>query len=193
MKLPTKLATCLLMLLSFSFSSAANAAFPQDFSDVVFIEAPFVKGWPETSQLDVSIGGGLINMPYDKRTVWPPVRPNSLGGAEVNANAWGFIKLNGVWHAGTWEYLRPGQFVKKTKAYGGCCHFRPPINNFNTVNGEIYGFMIAGVTRDTSGGINVEERTNVVLYRWGVGVVAFEPEAAASATVTPVLDILLSN
>ncbi|RBP49209.1 hypothetical protein [Arenicella xantha] len=173
MKLTISLALVLTACLL--FTNSTKAAFPQDFSDVVFIEAPYVKDWPIGSRLNVDISGGNINLRYDRANSWPAVRPNSLGGAAVNANAWGFVKLGGVWHAGTWEYLRPGQITKKTTAFGGCCHFRSPINNFNKVNGEIYGFMVAGVTRDTSGGINVAQRTNVELYRWGSGVVPYDP------------------
>lgn len=175
-------------------SKVANANFPNDLRDVVFIEAPSVKNWPVTSQLNVGVAGDTIFMPYDKANVWPSVRPRSLNGAEVNANAWGIINLGGVWHAGTWEHLRPGQTTKLVKAFGGCCHFRSPINNFNLVNGRDYGIFIAGVTRDTSDGINVAQRTNYVVYRWGQGPVFSEGDSA-SAPVPPVLAIqlLLSN
>ena len=42
------------------------AAFPNDLSDVVFIESTFVKEWPVGSTLTVSVAGGNIFMPYDK-------------------------------------------------------------------------------------------------------------------------------
>ena len=199
MKLPLLLAITLIACLP--FVNAAKAAFPQDFSDVVFIEAPYVKDWPVGSQMNVDISGGKINLRYDKFNSWPSVFPRSLGGNAVNANAWGFVKVGGIWHAGTWEYLRPGTFQKDEKAFGGCCHFRSPINNFRKVNGEIYGFMVTGVVRDTSGGINVSQRTNVVLYRWGVGVEAFdasnptvtEPEEAPKVITAPSIDLLLTG
>lgn len=197
MKLSTLLAAAFIACLS--ISSTAKAAFPQDFSDVVFIESPSVKDWPVTSRLNVTIGGGYINMPYDKTNVWP--RSSRLGGCCV-ASAWGFVKVGGIWHAGTWEYLRPGQITKKASAFGGCCHFRSPINNFNKVNGEIYGFMVTGVARDNLNGNNVRERTNVVLYRWGSGVVPFEegtpggggtPEEEKVPNVGPAIDLLLTD
>lgn len=178
------------------------AGFPNDLSDVVFIEAPYVKSWPVGSQLNVAVSGGTIFMPYDKANSWPSVRPSSLNGAAVNANAWGIINLGGVWHAGTWEYLRPGQTTKLVKAFGGCCHFRSPINNFNLVNGRDYGIFIAGVTRDTSGGINVAQRTNYVVYRWGQGTVfsetpgrsAPEPEPEDPPVIpAPAINLLLDD
>lgn len=164
MKLRTKLALALFAF--FSIAQAANAGFPDDLSDVVFIESPSVKSWPATARLNVSVGGGNITLNYDKKGVWP--RSARLGGCCV-ASAWGVVKVGGVWHAGTWEYLRPQQTVKKVKAFGGCCHFRGPIGNFRPVNGEIYGLMVSGVARDSLKQNNVRERSNVAIFKWGVG------------------------
>lgn len=150
------------------------AAFPDDLSDVVFVEAPFVKNWPATGTMTVSVSGGNIFMPYSKANVWRSVFPRSLENNAVNANAWGIVQINGVWHAGTWEYLRPGTFIKEVKAFGGCCHFKPPISNFTLVNGRDYGIFLSGVVRDPSGGINAQERTNYVVYRWGQGTIYTE-------------------
>ena len=177
-------------------SKSAFAAFPYDLSDVVFIEAPYVKEWPVGAGLDLSFGGGNIYMPYGGAGSWPSVRPSSLGGAAVNANAWGIVKVGGIWHAGTWEYFRPGQTTKKQKAFGGCCHFRPPINNFNLVNGENYAIFISGVVRDTSGGINIQQRTNYSLFKWGTGVIYVEGSGGApggGVVPAPAIDILLDE
>ena len=81
------------------------AAFPDDLSDVVFTEAAQVKNWPVTTNMNLSIGGGFINMPFSATNTWPSV---TLFGIVVNANSWGIVKENGVWKAGTWDYLRPG-------------------------------------------------------------------------------------
>jgi len=193
MKLSPQLAFSLFALLFMSYS--ANAGFPDDLSDVVFIESPAVKDWPITTQLSVSASGGNITLDYDKKNVWP--RSSRLGGCCV-ANAWGVIKVGGVWHAGTWEYLRQGQTVKKATAFGGCCHFRSPIGNFNRVNGEIYGFMVSGVARDNLNQNNIQERSNVVVFRWGVGAIGtvdtIGNETSSSASAAgPAIDLLLND
>ena len=155
------------------FSNNVFAAFPQDFSDVVWIE-PNIGGWPVTSQLSVSVNGGTINVPHSKRNAWP-ISCRFAARENVNANMWGFVKLGETWHAGTWEYLRRGSTTRSTSTYGGRGHFRSPIGTFRPRNGEIYGFMVSGVARDSLRCNNVRERSNVVLWRWGVGEVPIEP------------------
>ena len=64
------------------------------------------------------------------------------------------------------------------------------------MNGEIYGFMVSGVARDNLNGNNVRERTNVVLYRWGSGVVPFDestPEEEEKPNPSPAINLLLSD
>ena len=177
----------------------ALAAFPDDFSDVVWIE-PDISSWPVTSTLDVSINGGTINVPHTKKDTWPITNCRFSASERVNANMWGFVKLGGVWHAGTWEYLRAGVTTRKTSTYGGAGHFRPPIGTFRPINGEVYGFMVAGISRDALNCVNVAERSNVVLYRWGEGVVSStsgggstpEPEPEPPV-VAPQNSLLLGN
>lgn len=176
------------------FSQAAFAAFPQDFSDVTWI-GPNIGGWPVTSTLRASVNGGTITVDHTKKNSWP-ISTKFASWQRVNASCWGFVKKDGRWYAGTWEYLRKGVSTRKTSTYGGAGHFRPPIGTFRPQNGEIYGFMIAGVSRDTLSGNNVRERTNVVLWRWGVGgvpiIIEPEPEPVPDTpVVTPAIDLLM--
>jgi hypothetical protein len=189
----TTLRKIILVTVFLAIPKAVFAAFPQDFSDVVWIE-PNISGWPVTSTLDVTVNGGTINVPHTKKDSWP-ISCRFSTADRVNASLWGFVKLNGVWHAGTWEYLRVGVTTRKTSTYGGSGHFRPPIGTFRPVNGEIYGFMVAGVSRDNLRCNNVAERSNVVLWRWGVGPVDFETgnptvEEPDPTVMGPILDLL---
>ena len=181
------LSKVLIVLIFSSMTRLAMAAFPQDFSDVVWV-GPDISSWEVTSTLEVSINGGTINLPHTKRDSWPITNCRFPASERVNASVWGFVKLNGVWHAGTFEYLRAGGTTRKTSTFGGPGYFRPPINTFRPINGELYGFMIAGISRDSLNCVNVDERTNVVLYRWGEGPVDFdaaEPEPEAAPIVAP--------
>jgi len=172
----------------------AHAAFPLDFEDVVWIE-PNVSSWAETSVLDItSIDGSLIRMPHSKTNSWP-ISCRLGSSNRLNANVWGFVQINGVWHAGTWEYLRVGFTSRKTKAFGGAGHFRPPIGTFSPRNGELYGFMVAGISRDSLACNNVRERSNVVMWRWGEGKVPLSEfeETPVSSSSSPIIDLILNE
>jgi len=177
----------LLIISIFFFNHSASAGFLED-CDVVWI-GPDISEWPETSELTASVAGSVINLDHEKKNIWP-ISSRFSASERVNASAWGFVKLNDVWHAGTWEYLRAGQTRKSTPTYGGRGHFRPPIGTFRPRNGEIYGFMVAGVSRDTLSGNNVRERTNVVLWKWGVGVVPLREAECGGPPIGPILDLL---
>ena len=60
-----------------------------DLDSVVWLDQN-ISGWDETASMSASVGGGAVNMPYDKARVWPGT---SAGGATVNANAWVFVNM----------------------------------------------------------------------------------------------------
>ena len=187
----------LLIIVSIAlFSNNVFAAFPQDFSDVLWL-GPNVGVWPQTSNLDASVNGGTINVPHSKRNTWP-ISSRFAASQRVNASMWGFVKVGTRWYAGTWEFLRKGSTTRSTSAFGGAGHFRPPIGTFRPRNGEIYGFMVSCVARDDLRGNNCRERSNVVLWRWGVGevpigpIVPPEPEPTP-ANMAPILDLLIQD
>lgn len=141
--------------------TASAGSVPSDLSGVVFLHAN-VAGWPVTSSLNgVSVSGGNINLPYDKANVWPGVNHS---GANVNANPWVIVFVDGVWYAATFEWFRVGQTSKPVSTVSGSHIKKAPLSNFVPVSGETYGFMVSGLARDSTR--NVEERTNVRMYRW---------------------------
>ena len=144
------------------------SAFPDDLSDVVFTEAAQVKNWPVTTNMNLSIGGGFINMPFSATNTWPRV---TIFGTSVNANAWGIVKENGVWKAGTWEWMRPGGTSKPLEKFR-TGHFLY-IRTVPLKAGDLYGFFVSGTAR---AGLtnNIPQRSNYVVYEWGKGVVFVE-------------------
>ena len=121
-----------------------------------------VSGWAQTANLSsVNVNGGSITLNYDKANSWPG---RNAGGANVNANPWIFVYLDGRWYAGTWEWLRTGQTTKSTRAVNGDHIKKAPLNNFVPRSGEVYGFMVSGLARDSTR--NVQERSNIVMVRW---------------------------
>ncbi len=119
-----------------------------------------VSGWPVTTTLNARIRGGSIILEYDKARVWPAV----TGENDVNANPWIFVQRDGVWYAATWEWLRFGQTSKPTTVVNGAHIKRSPLNDFQPVSGETYGFMVSGLARTDLR--NVRERSNVVMLVW---------------------------
>ncbi len=149
---------------------SAQGAFPNDLSDVEFIEAVQVKFWPASASFNsMSVGGGVITMPYSAANSWPVININNTN---VVANVWGIVRVNGRWKAGTWDWMRPGQIAKNQAAFGGCCHFKAGIGNFTPRNGDIFGFFFSGTAR--SGVVNTAQRTNFLVYEWGKGVIGRE-------------------
>lgn len=195
------LKTIAVLTFALSFSNA-NAGFPDDLSDVVFIESPQVKSWTVGADLDLAIVGPSVILDHrpneNSRATgrWPAI---TIFNTSVNANAWGIVRQNGVWMAGTWEYLRVGQTIKQLSAFR-FGHFRPPVfsvdRSFNT--GDIYGFFVSGTIRAGSGLNNIPERSKFVVYEVGKGVIFTEgdvdPEPEASSVLmAPVIDLLLDS
>lgn len=196
-----------LAFLTFAMSlSNANAGFPDDLSDVQFIEHGQVKSWTVGADLDLAINIGGQTVTLDHRPNqnssatgrWPTIVINST---QTNANAWGVVrnKKTGVWQAGTWEYLRVGQTVKSLRSFR-FGHFRSPIGNTDrSINtGDVYGFFVSGTIRAGSSLNNIAERSKFVVYEVGKGViftegdVATEPEPEPSSNVpTSVINLLL--
>lgn len=183
--------------------NSANAAFPYDLSDVIILERfpSGIQGFAETASMDFSVSSAPVNsfgravyLNSNKTNVWSP----SVGTASCcNAEAWFFANVGGRWYGATWEYLRVGQTVKSEAAISPSHLQIPPLAIYPS-SGVVYGFMVSGITRPGLQYNNVRERSNVSLYRWDVGPVAFseigggEPETESAPVISPVLD-LLSN
>ncbi len=131
-----------------------------DLGSVVWLDQN-VSGWPTTASMNASVSGGTVHLPYDKANVWPGV---SAGGASVNANVWIFVQQDGTWYGATWEWLRVGQTSKSASSVTGSHIKKPPLESFQPVSGETYGFMVSGLVR--IGASNIEERSNVSMVTW---------------------------
>jgi len=167
--------TALMLLCSLFYSINSLAAFPDDLSDVRFVHEN-VSSWPVTSTLNVSVSGSILNLEYDKKNTWGSRSSSLCTGC--NANPWVIVNFDGQWWAGTYEWFRFGQTAKDwTKVLEGGHIKGGPFgfsrSTWQPKNGETYGFMVSGLARfptNVSPG-NVQERTNIQLYKWGSGPV----------------------
>ncbi len=141
--------------------SIADSAAPIDPIQVRWLHTD-VSGWPVTTTLHARISGGSVILSYDKARVWPG--RDLPEGSNLNANCWIFVQRDGVWYAATWEWLRVGQTSKPTSAVHGNQIKKSPLNNFQPVSGETYGFMVSGLARTNAR--NIQERSNVVMLIW---------------------------
>jgi len=211
-------------------TSSSYAAFPNDLEDVIFIEestdsnpggniagiADLMRSLPVTPNRTLSVTAGPVSSTFGpsielddgQRSAWPAGAANEQLSC-CNANVWGFVFQDGEWFGGTWEFIRVGRTNRSLAAMVGPRHFRfNPLQNFRVRNGEVYGFMLAGITRNSGPGgtrrLNIRERSTVAFFQVGVGPVtpeeAFEilgipfPGAAPDVQV-PVgaIDILLQD
>ncbi len=124
-------------------------------------QAGFVAGWPKTHDLEVKVGRKL-ELLTEGTKVWRPAVKGVVG------NAWFFIKLDdGFWHAGTFEWLRPGkQVLPKREVVRGklkSLHSVLP-RDWEVKVGETYGFMDSGLCRGPER--NIEARNPIKLVEW---------------------------
>ena len=110
-----------------------------------------------------------------KKNSWPPRAITATSGVCCATSVWVFANVGGQWYASTFEYLRPGQTVKKSNTVSGTYIKRPPFlgggTNWRPSNGEFLGFMVSGLARFSLGNVNVAERSNVFCLRWNEGPV----------------------
>ncbi len=185
----------LFVFLSF-YSINSQAGFPDDFSDVIWLD-PDISSWPATGSLSVSVTGPWLNLVTDKATVWPAIpHPILRNSPCCNRNAWGFINFGGQWYAATWEWMSFGQNAKAASSFDGGHLKRAPFFNgtipwWEPKCGEIYGFMLSGFARFGLNVINVRERTEIAFYQWCVGPYEFPTQP--DINLVPITDLLLEE
>lgn len=153
-------------------SSMASAGFPDDFSDVIWID-PDISSFPVTAAVSVNVRGSILDVQDSMRSVWPRRFHTILRNDCCNRSLWIFVKLEGQWYASTFEFIRFGETRRFVASVNGMQIQRPPFLRsgfeWRPAAGEVYGFMTSGMSRFNFDNLNVRERSNVSLYRWEVG------------------------
>ncbi|MCF8056882.1 MAG: hypothetical protein K9K37_09610 [Desulfocapsa sp.] len=164
----------LILLLS---TGVAHSGVPADqlpvpYEQLRFINNVFdISGWPATKTLhSVGIEGEYLYFPNDGACSWA-----STDGI-VNTNVHIVLEYKGEWLASSWDYTRICQQSKHYDAIGDI-----PYLGWKPQAGVTYYFFLTGVSRDKTGG-DVEERTNVVAYKW-FGPTGYPPPVCEGAPV----------
>lgn len=121
-----------------------------------------VSTWPIASELTrVTMRDSQVCLYHSQAGRWP-VRDG------VEGNPWVFARFGGIWHAATYEWLRPGQVCKGVTRSGersiGRHTKRPPFPEWVPASGEDVGWMVSGLARDAKR--NIQARTQIVLTTW---------------------------
>jgi len=137
---------------------------PPDLDEVIWLHSD-ISDWPETASLTrVEHTGDELCLDYSHADEWPVY---DLDGTEVVGNPWIFIRHDGQWYAGTWEWLRPGQICKAATSVAGDHIKTAPFDassGWRPTSGETYWFMVSGLARWSER--NIEARTDLVALTW---------------------------
>jgi hypothetical protein len=110
---------------------------------------------------------------HTKLGVWPSGiffgDPNTL----VEGNQWVLANINGRWYGGAAEWYRPGQACKDVTADNiarDAFYYdeQEPLRSWVPAVGEVFGLMSTTPARAWPHMRTLDERTNVVLVRWGM-------------------------
>lgn len=127
-----------------------------------------IAGWPVAVDLDhVEVMWNRIRFPYSPTGEWP------LYDGSVVGNLWFMAELNGQWHAGTVDWLRPHQKDKtldvplehETTAEALPTFIKAgPLGSYVPKKGDKCGMFVSSIARN--GRTTVDERSNVILLDW---------------------------
>ncbi|MEO8483937.1 MAG: hypothetical protein ABI634_17130 [Acidobacteriota bacterium] len=143
-----------------------------DLNQVTIVLGPKnIGAWPQTSTMTgVTTTDGLCTF-HTKLGRWPTVEFFDTG-APIEGNQWVFANINGRWYGGAGEWQRPGQACKAVTAedVGSGTFYADnwePLRSWVPRPGELFAMMVSTPARAWPSMRTVDERSNVVLARWG--------------------------
>jgi hypothetical protein len=155
-----------------------------DPAQVAWLDAD-VSRWARTSRITrADTGDDHITIDHTAAGRWPTVLLGDDGAVE--GNPWILVQRDGRWYGHTYEWLAPGQSRKAVTGedLAAITSSQAPGVSFRPRPGELVGLMVSAPAR--SGDRTVEERSNIVLVRWGSGTgPARWPGSAAPASLDP--------
>lgn len=150
-----------------------------DLSQAQIVNAPDVRGWPQTATLTgISFDGGVTRVDFTKKDEpdrWPDVKPPNWQGP-LQYTLWLFLQMNGVWVGSgfiQFWYGRDGSGSSDDPDVPSLYHQHwyygtrwSPMQEHGPIQpGELIGFMVtSGNARDGVGPFGPQERSNVVVF-----------------------------
>jgi hypothetical protein len=132
-----------------------------------------IASWPQTSTVTSTRAvTGELCISHTKLGQWPNVVFFNDPNTRVEGNQWVFANIGGRWYGGAADWYRPGQACKDVNAQsiGGDAFYQPsqePMHSWVPRPGEVFGVMSTTPARAWPEMRTLDERSNVVLVRWG--------------------------
>ena len=142
-----------------------------DLNQVVYVQSPNIANWPETSKITSAFhNDGQLCIFHTQLGSWPATDFFEFGPI-LEGNQFIFANINGVWHGGAADWYRPGQACKGTEGdeFTGTFYQdgNEPLRNYAPRIGDTIGLMSSTPNRFYPSMRTVDERSNVVLVRYG--------------------------
>lgn len=145
-----------------------------DLSSATIVRGPSdIGNWPQTSRVTgTQAVDHSLCVYHTKLGQWPSTiffdDPSTL----VEGNQWVFANISGRWYGGAADWYRPGQACKdvtpQTIAHDAFyTDAEEPLRSWVPQPGEIFGLMASTPARAWPTMRTLDERSNVVLVRWG--------------------------
>lgn len=140
-------------------------------SVTIVLGAANIANWSVTSQVTstTQVDHSLcIN--HTKQGQWPTAPFFGDPSTPIEGNQWIFANIGGQWYGGAGDWLRPGQSCKDvTAATIGSDGFYnwEPLKSWVPRVGETIGLMVSTPARLWPDMATVDQRSNVVLVKWG--------------------------
>lgn len=159
---------------STSFDRRPESPDQIDLSQVTIVIGPTNIGtWPIGARVSSATAGpGQICINHPALSTWPGTIFFDDPGALVQGNQWMFAQINGRWYGGSGRWFRPDQPCKDTSptdGFTGTFYMdgTEPLRSYVPRIGDMIGLMSTTPNRFYPSMRTVDQRTNVVLVRWG--------------------------
>ncbi len=134
---------------------------------VQWVKGEHIGNWAVTSTLtSVTTNGEDLCTHHTKQGQWPILGFFGIPGVTVEGSQILIANINGTWHGGAGEWLRPGQVCKHVGSHIGENVFydSPPLQYWTPRRGETVGIAVSTPSR--AGQWGTAERSNVRLIVW---------------------------
>lgn len=159
---------------STSFDRRPESPDQIDLSQVTVVIGPTnIGSWPIGARItSATAGPGQVCIQHPALTTWPGTIFFDDPGSLVQGNQWMFAFINGRWYGGSGRWFRPDQPCKDTSATDGFTGTfymdgTEPLRSYVPRVGDTIGLMSTTPNRFYPSMRTVDQRTNVVLVRWG--------------------------
>ncbi len=132
-----------------------------------------ILSWPVTSTVtSTTAQTGALCISHTKLGQWPKTIFFGDANTLLEGNQWVFANIGGKWYGGAADWYRPGQACKDVNAHSiaGDAFYQDnmePLRSWVPRTGETFAVMSTTPARAYPDMRTVDERTNVVLIKWG--------------------------